>query len=313
MTTKKQKIIIKLIIPFFFNENNKIKSNKIKSPKEVVKSISCQLSILQKKVHFNRKDKISFPSTRFFKFNFELVHDTVLALFSGFITGSSFLPSHNFMAVIPRIEKSEVFKILRDMPKGGVLHAHETAIASLDYRLNNLTYRENLYVCDENNTLQLKFFNKTDDTCDWKLLSEVRQDPARADAINERIRRSLTMITENPKSVYTTVDKAWQKFDSIFAFMRNLVSYRPVYEDLYYRNLQEFYEDNIIYAEIRSTLSSLYDLDGKTYGAVEMVQIHKDVTDRLNFILRSPLLFLLIFIELNFRELINHLEVILFR
>lgn len=184
------------------------------------------------------------------------------------------------MEVIPKIEKTEVFKILRDMPKGGVLHTHETAIASLEYRLNNLTYRENLYVCDQNGTLQLKFFNTTDDTCDWELLSEVRRDSARTDDINEKLRKSLTMVTENPKDVYTTVDKAWKKFDSIFAFMRSLVSYRPVYEDLYYRNLLEFYEDNVMYAEIRSTLSSLYDLDGKTYGAVEMVQIHKDITDR---------------------------------
>lgn len=182
------------------------------------------------------------------------------------------------MEVISKIEESEVFKILRDMPKGGVLHAHDTAVASLDYRLDNLTYRENLYVCDKNDTLELKFFNTTDDTCNWELLSEVRRDPTRD--INERIRKSLTMITENPKSVYTTVNKAWEKFDSIFAFMRNLVSYRPVYENLFYRNLQEQYDDNVMYAEMRSTLSSLYDLDGKTYGAVEMVQIQKAVTDR---------------------------------
>lgn len=183
------------------------------------------------------------------------------------------------MEVIPKIEKSEVFKILRDMPKGGVLHAHETAIASFDYRFN-LTYRENLYVCDENSTLKLKFFNTSDDECDWQLLSEIRQDLTRADSINERIKQFLTMVTKNPKSVYTTVNKAWEKFNSIFAFMKFLVSYRPVYEDLYYRNLQELYEDNVMYAEIRSTLSSLYDLDGKTYGPLEMVQILKDITDR---------------------------------
>ncbi|XP_011693439.1 PREDICTED: adenosine deaminase CECR1-like [Wasmannia auropunctata] len=200
-------------------------------------------------------------------------------IYDGFITGNSFLPSRNFMEVIPKIEESEVFKILRDMPKGAVLHAHESAIASLEYRLN-LTYRENLYVCDENSTLRLKFFNTSDSDCNWQLLSDVRKDPAQTDDINERIMRSLTMVTENPKSVYATVDKAWQKFDSIFRFMKPLVSYRPNYEDLYYRNLQELYDDNVMYAEIRSTLSSLYDLHGNAYGPMEMVQLHKDITDR---------------------------------
>ncbi|XP_011880774.1 PREDICTED: adenosine deaminase CECR1-like [Vollenhovia emeryi] len=200
-------------------------------------------------------------------------------IYDGFITGDSFLPSRNFMEVIPKIEKSEVFRILRDMPKGAVLHAHESAIASLDYRLYNLTYRANLYVCEEND-LQLKFFNTTSDDCDWQLLSEVRQDPARADAINEKIRQSLTMVVENPKSVYTTVDKAWEKFNSIFKFMRLIVSYRPVYEDLFYRSLLELYEDNVMYAEIRATLSSIYELDGKTCGPLEMLKIHKDVINR---------------------------------
>lgn len=183
------------------------------------------------------------------------------------------------MEVISKIEQSEVFKILRDMPKGGVLHAHESAIASHDYRFN-LTYRNNLYVCDKNNSLQLKFFKTPDNNCCWQLLSEVRQDPAKANAINERIRQSFTMVTKNPKSVYNTVNKAWEKFDSIFAFQKNLVSYQPVYKELYRRNLQELYDDNVMYAEIRATLSSLYDLDGKTYGPLEMVKMLKDVTDR---------------------------------
>ncbi|XP_012530424.1 adenosine deaminase 2 [Monomorium pharaonis] len=200
-------------------------------------------------------------------------------IYDGFITGDSFLPSHNFMEVIPKIEKSEVFKILRDMPKGAVLHAHSTAIVSFEFRFN-LTYRENLYVCDKNGTLQLKFFNKTDNDCDWKLLSEVRQNLTQADAINDRIKRSMTMVTENPKSVYTTVDKAWLRFRSVFNFMKQIITYRPVYEDMLYRNLQEMYDDNVMYAEIRSSLSSVYDFDGKKYGPLEMMQINKDITDR---------------------------------
>ncbi|XP_070150821.1 adenosine deaminase 2 [Polyergus mexicanus] len=196
----------------------------------------------------------------------------------GFIS-NNFLPSRNFLEVISEIEKSEVFKILREMPKGAVLHAHESAIVSLDYKLNNVTYRENLYVCDQNGSLQLKFFKNPDETCDWQLLSEVRRDLQQADAINDRIRRSLTMITENPRSAYSTVDKAWEKFNSIFHFMNSWLSYRPIFEDVYYRVLQEFYEDNVMYAEIRSTLFSLYDFD-KVYGSLEMAGILKNITDR---------------------------------
>ncbi|XP_050458354.1 adenosine deaminase 2-like [Cataglyphis hispanica] len=196
----------------------------------------------------------------------------------GFIS-NNFLPSRNFLEVVSEIEKSEVFKILREMPKGALLHAHESALVSLDYKLNNVTYRENLYMCDQNDSLKLKFFKNPDETCDWQLLSEVRRDLQQADTINDRIRRSLTMITENPRYAYNTIDKAWGKFNSIFKFMNTWLSYRPIFEDVYYRVLQELYEDNVMYAEIRSTLTSLYDFD-RVYGSLEMAGILKNVTDK---------------------------------
>lgn len=208
------------------------------------------------------------------------IFDRFCQIFTGFITGNTFLPARNFMEVISEIEKSEVFKILRHLPKGSVLHAHDSAIVSLDYKLYNLTYRENLYACDVNDTLKLKFFDTPDDECEWQSLSQLRQNPIQADAINERIKRQMTMITENPKNAYDTVDKAWKKFNSIFAFMHSWLSYRPVYEDHLYRGLQEFYDDNVMYVELRSTLSSLYELNGRTYGPVEVAQIHKNVVDR---------------------------------
>ncbi|KAG5343220.1 ADA2 deaminase, partial [Acromyrmex heyeri] len=201
-------------------------------------------------------------------------------IYDGFITGNTFLPSFNFMEVISKIEKSEVFKILRDMPKGAVLHAHESAMASFDYRFNNLTYRKDLYVCDKNGSVNLKFLKKPNNDCHWELLSNVRKNPAQAKNINEKIKQSMTMITKNPNIVYNTVNKAWEKFNSIFDSLGYL-SHRPAYEDLFYRNLQELYEDNVMYAEIRATLSTLYDsYDGKSYEALEKAQLQKDVVDR---------------------------------
>lgn len=198
----------------------------------------------------------------------------------GFHTGESFLPARNFMEVIPKIEKSKVFKILRDLPKGGILHAHDTAIVSLDYKLYNLTYRSNLYICETNDILSLKFFKNPDNTCDWQLLSDVRQDPKRGDVIDEKIKKQMTMVTEDPKKAYNTVDKAWRKFNSIFVFLGSFINYKPIYEDHFYQGLQEAYDDNIMYMELRSTLPRLYDLDGNVYGSLEVAKIHKEVSER---------------------------------
>ncbi|XP_032662640.1 adenosine deaminase 2-like [Odontomachus brunneus] len=201
-------------------------------------------------------------------------------ILNGFRTGDSFLPARNFMEVIPEIEKSEVFKILRELPKGAILHCHDTAIVSHEYKLYNITYRDNLYICNINSTLRAKFFDVPDNECDWRLLSDVRQDPMQADAINKKIAKEMTMITQNPRSAYDTVDKAWKKFMTIFNFVGPMLTYRPVYEDQFYQALQDFYDDNVMYVELRTTLPSLYDLDGKTYGPLEVVKVHKDVAER---------------------------------
>lgn len=184
------------------------------------------------------------------------------------------------MTVVSEIEKSEVFKILHDLPKGAVLHVHDIAITSIDYILHNLTYYENLYMCDVNNSLKLKFLDTPDNECEWQLLSDVRRDPVQAEAINERIRRSLTMMTDDPNTEYDTVNKAWKKFNSIFLFLRSWIFYRPIYEAHFYHGLQEFYDDNVMYMELRTTLSSLYDFTGKKYGPIDTVQVYKDVLDR---------------------------------
>lgn len=197
------------------------------------------------------------------------------------------------MEVIPEIEESKVFKILREMPKGAVLHCHDTAIVSLDYKFNNLTYRDNLYVCDLDGKLYLKFFAVPDQNCNWQLLSDVRQDPVHAESINDRIKREMSMVTENPTIAYNTVDKAWEKFNGIFKFIGPLLSYKPIYEEHFYQALQELYDDNVMYLEVRSTLPQLYDLDGKKYGPLDTVRVHKEVSER-------QILFYILF------QLINH-------
>lgn len=184
------------------------------------------------------------------------------------------------MEVIPEIERSRVFNILRSLPKGAILHCHDTAIVSHEYKLHNITYRDNLYLCDTNDTMRLQFFDVPNNECNWQLLSDVRQNAKRADDINERIAKEMTMITPNPRNVYDSVDKAWEKFVKIFNFITPMLTYKPVYEDQFYQALQEFYDDNIMYVELRSTLPTLYDLDGKEYGPLEVAKVHKDVAER---------------------------------
>ena len=110
------------------------------------------------------------------------------------------------------------------MPKGGVLHAHMAAIVSRDFIIKNITFRDNLYICqDETGDLMLKFFDKPNHICDWKLLSDVRKINK---TIDEIIYEELSVFTNK---AFLSIDKTnsiWKKFLKIFDFTKSLVTYR---------------------------------------------------------------------------------------
>ncbi|XP_066599285.1 adenosine deaminase 2-like [Prorops nasuta] len=199
-----------------------------------------------------------------------------------FLNPAEFPPAKSFLTSKQDIESSDVFRIIKKMPKGAVLHSHDTAIVSTDYVYYNITFRDNLYVCDENEKLRVKFFKRPTDDCAWKLLSEVRNDANLAREINQRIQWQMSMVVDDPEKEYPDVNTAWTKFRDIFMFITPMLTYRPVYEDHFYRGLQELYNDNVLYLELRSTLPPLYDLDGTTYGPIDVARIYKQVTERFS-------------------------------
>lgn len=49
------------------------------------------------------------------------------------------------------MERSPVFRLLQQMPKGALLHGHDTAMISLDWIVSNLTYRGDALKCIQEN------------------------------------------------------------------------------------------------------------------------------------------------------------------
>nr|ABC50165.1 adenosine deaminase-related growth factor-like protein [Mamestra brassicae] len=202
----------------------------------------------------------------------------------GFIQPKYFNLSKHFFEYKEEVKKTKLFQIIQSMPKGAVLHAHDTGLLSPDYVLA-LTYWDDLWVCFTNDKSNVEFhFSKTTPAAPcathWKLMKDARNASGDVTKFDADLRKHFSLVIDNPNEVYTDVNAAWKKFQQYFICTGNLFSYKPVYEQYYYDTLLEFRKDQVMYLEIRSTLPSLYDLEGNVFDAVETANTYKRVTEK---------------------------------
>lgn len=85
------------------------------------------------------------------------------------------------------------------------------------------------------------------------------QDPAGATSTHplcalRSLLRNFTLVTEDPEVTYANQDAVWAKFETIFVTISGLVHYAPVFRDYFYRGLEEFCRDGVLYVELRAML-----------------------------------------------------------
>uniref|UniRef100_A0A4W2ICG5 Adenosine deaminase 2 n=1 Tax=Bos indicus x Bos taurus TaxID=30522 RepID=A0A4W2ICG5_BOBOX len=200
------------------------------------------------------------------------------------LSTGNILPSMHFFQAKSLIEKSEVFNILKKMPKGAALHVHDFSITSPDWLVKNATYRPHCYFCfTRRGTPQFRFAHPTTPTpkpaeCpQWVLLEKFRKGLRNVSEFDNSLLRNLTLMTENPHVTYADQDAIWAKFETIFFVLGGLVSYAPVFRDYLSQGLEEFYQDNVLYLEIRASLHPVYELDGTIYSQEWLVRTYEEV------------------------------------
>lgn len=69
---------------------------------------------------------------------------------------------------------------------------------------------------------------------------------------------NLTIFTtQDPDLVYPNQDVIWNRLEQAFLATEGLVTYAPVFREYYYRGLREFYQDNVLYLELRALLPAV--------------------------------------------------------
>lgn len=119
----------------------------------------------------------------------------------GIKNSSANLAGMHFFQAKDAIEKSPVFKIIQQMPKGAALHGHNTAMVSSDWILNNLTYRESLRMCRTYTGIILLTFRLNDSRCitSLDLVVDHRRNASSIDEFDAKMRTNFDLFS--PKNI----------------------------------------------------------------------------------------------------------------
>ncbi|XP_035911502.1 adenosine deaminase 2-like [Anopheles stephensi] len=178
----------------------------------------------------------------------------------------------HFFDAKPLIENSSVFGALRLMPKGAILHLHNSAAVSSSWVIKNLTYRQEAKLC----TVADRYYftvrplnncpvSETRPIADMR--RERQKDVAAFDAWLETL---INMKLKPSRGGHATIDELWSDFESCFDAMKGFLQYKPFFEAYHRRLLHEFYTDNVYYIELRMSFAKVFDADGREYGAAEV-------------------------------------------
>ncbi|KAH8259368.1 hypothetical protein KR026_003103 [Drosophila bipectinata] len=200
----------------------------------------------------------------------------------GKLDPTKFTPGQHIFETLTAIRKSPIFQIIKKMPKGGVLHAHDTALCSTEF-LISLTYRENLWICtaEKDKAIAFRFSvekptMKPMDQCQWEPMCEFRERMGDKE-VKRYLKRRFSMY---PFSKFMSNNQAWAHFMGIFILLDGLLCHAPIWGDYYYNALKEFSEDGVQYLELRSLLPPLYCMGEKMLTIRDTVAIYKSELER---------------------------------
>uniref|UniRef100_A0A4W4G8S2 adenosine deaminase n=1 Tax=Electrophorus electricus TaxID=8005 RepID=A0A4W4G8S2_ELEEL len=196
-----------------------------------------------------------------------------------------FPPAMHFFKAKPYIQKSPIFRLLQKMPKGAVLHIHNSALVGVDWLVMNVTYRPHCYVCFTwSGSVQFLFSTQRPfprwGCSAWSLLEHVRATISDVSAFDKSLMKNLTLFTEEPDVAYPTQEVVWERFEQTFMAISGLITFAPVFKDYIYQGLQQLYDDNILYLELRAGLSKIYELDGTIRDSEWSIQTYRNITEQ---------------------------------
>ncbi|EDV90681.1 adenosine deaminase 2 [Drosophila grimshawi] len=197
-------------------------------------------------------------------------------LAQGFRNADQNAAAMHFFKAKPLIDRSAVFKFLQQMPKGALLHVHNTAAVSSKWVVQNMSYMPGLLRCTTaEGRSRLTFRRAIKEhgcTSQYVYVADERRNSIDPAMYDENFERLINLYTPVPELEHPTITVVWNKFQGMFDTLRDAIYYLPAYRAYHWQLLEELYNDNVMYAELRISLSELYDASGRTFPKEQSVR-----------------------------------------
>lgn len=171
------------------------------------------------------------------------------------------------------MEKTKLWKIVRKMPKGALLHAHCDAMVDFDYLFEVLLTTPGIHIWSETSHLAtpearekalfLVRFKETnhEEGSIWEesyvpgtpiLLTKAADDfPGGKTEFLKWLKTRCTLSQTDSLEQHHGIGHIWQKFQNCFIVIGTFIHYEPVFRAFLRRLMSSLYADGISWTEIR--------------------------------------------------------------
>jgi len=198
---------------------------------------------------------------------------------------ADFPPSLNFRDAKPMIDQSPLFKVLKRMPKGGILHIH--MIGGAEFLFYNGTYRDNCYInlgAASSQYSKYSYLFTSDGQAPsneygavWQNVMQLRSQAADVKSFDEELFKTLQFYTPPPE---VTENEMWTYFDQTIWRLGSLQVYYPVWKASIMDGFQALVDDGVQHVELRG-IGGVYTDDSDIEGA-DMINLWMQTLDEFN-------------------------------
>lgn len=194
-------------------------------------------------------------------------------------------PGMMFTLARPKIEQSKLWKIVKKMPKGALLHCHIEAMVDLDWLLKAAFDTKGYHIradkpldSDEAQAFtpflfkwlknssrhNTSIWDQDYDVGTWIPIEEAAEafPHGGREGFTEWLRSRITITFEESLEHMHGPNDIWRKFQSCFGILSSLLHYEPTFREFVRRMFKDLLEDGVQYVDMRSTFIDPFYSEG---------------------------------------------------